>query len=731
MVSVEINEASYVKALRKGHNYAWDGQWEKALAEYKKAAACNPDASDPYVGMGIAYARLGRWEEALEAYRKAAAIEPYDPLLKERLARALAKVGKKKEAAETFIAAAEAYWQRKNIRKALENLTQAIKSAPNLPEAHLKLAQIYERIGKRDLAAKAYVSLASLYRDKGSIDEALKYCNLALGNDPDNLKAKALKASLQYGERLLPSIAEETPEASPVERSRKQALTHLAEIIFEEPAAPGRRIDTLLGQALDAQSRGDLNGAIASYKQVLEAGLDIPDVHFNLGLLYKEKLMIEEAIHHLTKALKSPQYALGSHFALGECYKISGQVDKALAHFLEALKIVDLSTVGHTQADELIKLYRNLADSFVARGDREKAFAFIQSLMDFFNARGWEDKVKELREHIRALEDEGIALSLAEVMEAPNPEEVFRSLSLSQELMKRKLLESASEECFRGIASAPFCLPLHIQMAEILIKGNRIEEATEKYLLIARDYELRGIPYRAISILKRLIRLVPMDVSVRVRLINTLISFGHIDEAMEQYMQLGEVFYELADIKKAIESYRQALLLTPRSSKEEEWRAKILYRLGDLYVQVMQWKEALEAYSQLKELDPKDKEVRKRLVTLYIRLKLADQASKEVEELIDLYRQEGKLSEMAGFLEELAQEQPEDQMLRSALAKIYLELGLKDKAIEQLDFLGELQLDAGKFQEAKETISTIISLNPREVGAYQELLKRLERGEIA
>jgi len=731
MVSTGLNYALYDETLRKAHSYAWEGKWDKALEEYRRAASLNPDAPDPYVGIGGVYAQLGRWDEAIEAYRKASEVEPYDLAIKEQLANALAKAGKKKEAAETYMDIASLYWQRKQVRKTIESLTKAVKLAPHLPEPYLQLARVYEHIGENILASKAYTNLASIYKDQGQRDQALNYCNLALKLDPNNTKAKTLQTALQYGEQLLPLLeeVEEIHEASPVEVTRQQALSQLAEIIFEGPVTPtGRRVDTLLGQALDAQSRGDVDEAIANYRQVLEAGLDIPAVHFHLGLLYKEKLMLDEAIRHLSIAVEHPQYALGSHFALGECYKISGQVDKALKHFLEALKIVDLSTLGHTQADELIKLYRSLADSLLARGDRERALSFIQSLMDFFSAKGWEDKVKELRKHIRAFEDEGIALSLAEIMEAPHPEEVLRSLSLSQELMRRKLLDSASEECLRGISDAPFCLPLHIQLAEIMIKDGHIEEGVEKYLLIAQDYELRGIPYRSVNILKRLIRLIPMDVNIRARLINTLVSCGQIDEAIEQYIQMGELFYELADIKRAIEGYRQALLLAPRSSDEKGWRRKILPKLGDLYAQIMRWPEALQAYEELKELEPDNRELRKNLIILYGRLNRHREEIRELEELLREFKRQNKLTEAVEFLEELVKEQPQSQALHSILARLYLERGMKDKAVEQLDALGELQLEAGKIEEAKETIRTIISLAPKEAAAYQMLLERLESG---
>jgi hypothetical protein len=63
--------------------------------------------------------------------------------------------------------------------------------------------------------------------------------------------------------------------------------------------------------------------------------------------------------------------------------------------------------------------------------------------------------------------------------------------------------------------------------------------------------------------------------------------------------------------------------------------------------------------------------------------------------------------------------------LRARLAQVYLSAGSRDQAIEELDTLGELQLDAGLKQQALTTIKFIISLKPRNVEDYQQLLSQI------
>jgi len=716
LARMDLNHQRYEETLRKAHASAWEGRWEEALALYRQAASMNPDTSEPLIGIATAYSELGLWEEAAEAYRKAIRMEPDTPALWEKLGEALLKAGQKTEASQAYVTAGKLYRKRKEYRKAADLLLKAAKATPHLPEPAENLADLYLELGRKDLAVKTYLSLASYFNRKGDKVQAAAYCKRALEIDPSNPQALALKASLEQAMPISPP-----KESTPWELTRTRALKSLADILFEAPL-PG--VSNYLAQALDSQSKGDIDQAIYYYKQALASGFDSPDIHFNLGLLYKEKFLLDEAIGHLQKALEHEPLTLGAHFALGECYRLKGRPEEALRHLFEALKFIDLTTLEHTNADEVAKIYKALAESFIAQGEKGKALEFINSLLSFFSSRGWEDKVRELKEYIRAMEEEGIAPSLAEILETPHPEPVLQTLALSQEFVRRGLLKSASEECMRGLIYAPFCLPLHIHLAEVLVRQNRLEEATQKYLLIAQLYELRGIPQRVLDILQRLIKLNPIDINLRAKFINALIKYGRLGEASEQYLQLADILYEMADFKGAIESYRHALALSAKLP-EKEHQILILSRLFQLYLQTMHWKEAIKVGENLKALQPDELEVRRNLVVLYSKLDKAEEEAHELAEILSLIRKKDGLQGAEAFLKELIQENPKDQVLRRALANLYLEMGLKEKAVEELDALGEIQLDFGLIEEAKKTIREIIALEPPQVEAYRELLERL------
>ncbi len=77
------------------------------------------------------------------------------------------------------------------------------------------------------------------------------------------------------------------------------------------------------------------------------------------------------------------------------------------------------------------------------------------------------------------------------------------------------------------------------------------------------------------------------------------------------------------------------------------------------------------------------------------------------------------------LLEELVTRMPNDMALRSRMAAVYRQLRRSDDAIEQLDALGQLQLEAGLYQDGCQTIKQIIALNPTDVEPYRRLLSKL------
>jgi tetratricopeptide (TPR) repeat protein len=754
----------FEEAMKRASSYAWDKQWSKAIAAYKRALAEFPDDMTALVSLGMAHLESRQLDEALSAYQKAGQLTPDDPLAWERVADVQERLGRLSEAAETYVAMANIYAEQRAMGKATETWLRATRLAPDHLGAHRSLAEAYAKQGKARAAAEEHLTLARILQRRGQTKKAIQQCRLALELDPRSAQAHATLEALHAGKRVekvepAPTLGatevieeeiEEEEEGSPVDTARQKALMELAETLFEEhpvedavagvtafvegyrareaaPKLTQGQIDAILAQAIDSQSRGEIDKAIANYSRLVEAGADKPAIHFSLGLLLHEKMQFDEAIRELSLTTRHPEYGLACHFVLGECYRAQGNIENALAHFIEVLKIIDLQTVQRDQADDLIQLYDSLAESYMAKGDRGKAITFLDSLVDFLTGKGWQDKVMEARRRLDSVAEEGVTKSLAEILEVPGSEEVLASMAMSQEYIKRNMLLTAIEEIYRAIEMASTYLPLHMRLAEVFVRQERFEEAIAKYMAVAEVYHMRGDDRQAIGVYKRVLKMSPMDVHVRARMIDLLVNRGEIDQALEQYMSLADDYYQLAQIDKALEKFNEALYLASQASNERTWKVQILHKIGDINMQRVNWRRATAAYEEIKALSPDDEQVRMYLFDLYQKQEQINKALAELRELVRYYEAKNQPQKALSILKDAIQLRPQAMSLRALLARVYVQQGMKREAIAELDALGEMQLEAGLRDEAVQTVEQIIALKPENVEAYRQLLDHIRR----
>ncbi|RLC68092.1 MAG: hypothetical protein DRI48_00540 [Chloroflexi bacterium] len=763
------NRKVFEEAMQAGAEAAWDKNWSQAITAYQQALTEFPNDVVALTNLGVAYSSANRLEAALESYERAKELAPDDPAIHEHIAKTQELLGQPQAAAESYLAAGERYLRQQQAdHLALECWKNAVRVWPDCLPAHVKLLQYHQSQGQISEAVEECLILARIYQDQNRNDYAIQVCQHALKLDPHNTEVLSVLDHLRYGAQALvepqveaPPIEQpdlfaameepvgvsvwdleipaevETPDrGSPIDITRQKALTDLAESFFEEeeeeetpvegaPRLSKAEVDALIGRAIDFQTRGEVDKAIESYEKGREAGSERPAVNFNLGLLYQEKLRFDEAIAQFEQAVSHPEYTLGSHFALGECHRARGRIDEALEHFVEVLKIVDLATVRRDQADDLIQLYESLADSYIAKGEREQALEFTNSLVELLSEKGWEDKVIQARRRLDELAQEGPILSLAEMLAIPGSEQILESISLSQEYAKRKMFYTALEECYYALDHAPNYLPIHREMAQVLVAMGKVEEAVSKLVVIADAYRVRDSIRPSIAVYKHALRLAPMYTAVRAKLIDLLISHGEIDEALENYLILADSYYQLAQMEQARETYQEALRLAPRGSPERRWEIRILHKIGDIDMQRVDWKHAIEVYERIRELAPDDERARLTLMNLYHRMNRPEAALVELDSLLKTYRKSGKAQRIFTILEDAVRERPEDIPLRTRLAQAYLNAGNVEEALVHLDKLGDLQLEAGRYEDAKMTIKAIIALHPPNTAAYQQLLDQI------
>ena len=751
------NQARFDAALTHGNDLLWENKnLAEAIQAYQIAIAEFPNKPAPYHGLGAAYANLDQLGKALENYKLAARFSRGDIIHLRQVADIQERLGNLNDAGKTYMAIGEVELGRRRLNEAMTNWLRAVRLEPNLLKAHQRLASIYERQKSIHNAIREYLAIARILNSESEQTKALQACKLALKLDPRNIEVLKAIELIKQGKSL--SVAGESPTpqtsdaisevsqhmaaalqtrglshvrqvddtASPVQDARRMASQQLAQELFSDDSDDIGVLQraTLISQALDFQTRDMINEAISSYEQAMSAGVEHPAAHFNLGLLYQDNLRYDDAIREFEISVDEYNYRLASHFALGESYRAKGQVEKAIENFINVLKIVDLATVEIEHADRLIELYENLADSLVTQGEHDQASGFANALVEFLGHKGWEDKVKEARSRLDSISGSGMMI-LGDVLTS-GTEQVLESLHLSQEYTKRGMYDTAIEEIYRAIQISPDYLPAHLRLAEALSKQGRREAASNKYAMIADTYQVRGDINGAVLSYEKVVTLSPLDIPVKIRLIDLLKRHGMVDKALEQYVAMGDAHFQLAQIDKARGVYQDALKLAPRGSEEKNWKTKLLQLMAEIDMQRFDWKRALTAYRELRKLNVDDERTAITIVDLYYKVGQPAYAIAELDAYLKQLIRSKRSGKVQGILKDMVQRRPSDTHLVERLSRLYIQQRRVDDAVALLEKLAESQIDAGDTPRAIETINKIIKLNPANVTSYQQLMAQLK-----
>jgi tetratricopeptide (TPR) repeat protein len=765
------NNEIFQEAMSKGHSAAWDQQWGQAAAAYQQALVAIPDNPKALTSLGLALFELQRFEESLQAYQKASLAAPKDPIPLEKVGQLSERLGNIQGAIQSFLKAAELHIQNQNSEKALENWIRITQLDSQNITARMYLGLVHERLGHIPQATSEYLAAASLYQRSGDASKAADMVGRAKRLSPQSSEVRQAESMLKNGQLLpkpmhrqggtgalrLAQVKQLEPSKSadtgldPVAEARKQALNRLAEVLFDLSEEAGAsavsskrgmqaivhgtgqlniqqsersKIMLHIGQAIDAQTKEQDSQAAEELEKALEEGFTDSSLYFDLGLLHSKTGQLESALRALQIAVKHKDYAIGSRLLMAQVEHQSGQLPEATVEYLEALKVADSQVVPPEQSAEIRQLYEPLIESQSHQADTEKMEQLCTNIKQLLMRPDWRAAVIQAREQLPKYAEGSVPL--AELLTQAQSGQVIEAVGKVRQLARDGHLRSAMDEAFESFKFAPTYLPLHTLVGDLLIQEGRTQDAITKYTVVAQAYSVRGEAAQAVSLLKRVVQVAPMDLAARSRLIDQLAARGQVEEAIGEYLDLADIYYRLAELDLARKTYTTALHLAQQGGANRSWSVKLLQRMADIDMQHLDWRQALRVFEQLRTLEPDDISVRKNLIELNIRLDQKPQGLAELENLLAHLESAGRRRDAIPFLEELVQENPKQIILQRALAEEYRQAKRIPEAVALLDKLGESLLVAGDREGAVQAIEAIIALNPPNQANYRALLARLK-----
>ena len=766
-------EKRYQQALNQGYSAAWDQEWDRAAAYYKQALDEVPDDPKALNNLALALFELQDYSESLKVYLKAAEKSPKDPIPLEKTATLYEILAEPEIGSKAAIQAAELYLNTGDVEKAIENWSRAVVLNPEDVVAHSRLAVVYERLRRIPQAVREYIHIASLMQHTGQMGRAVQVINRALNLAPDNEEASQALVMLRDGV-LIPKparpkgdlqptseppaallkapVKEPDSDKTPVQEAESKALSALATLFFEQSSEESedqlartgglqsivdgtgplfsKSVDKTklmlhLGQAVELLTRGDSEQAAVELERVIEIGLHHPAAYYQLGVIRSENDRLESALRYLKRSVSHVDYALGSRLLMADTYRKKEKIDEAAIQYLEALRIADSMIVPAEHADGLRQLYEPLIEAHAQTAKDKESEQLCTTISEMLDRSQWRKNLRKIREEMVS-GDNGSPTPIADVLTEAGSSQVVVAMSTIRQLARQGRRHAAFEEALFALQDAPTYLPLHITIGEILLLGNQIQPAIDKFTVIARSYSVRGETGRAIDMLRKVVDLSPLDMDARQNLIDQLITRGQREDAFDEYLKMAEVYYSLAELSEARKIYTKTLRFVEQSGLGESYRIRVLHRVADIDVQSLNWRQGLIIYEQICSIQPDDLNANRSLIDLNFRLGERKQALAGIKNIIRTLNDENRSKDAVGFLEKLSNDWPQQAMVKKYLAEQYLILGRKVDAVDQLDDARALFFDAGNKAAAAKMIEEIINLEPEDIEKYQHLLDNIQ-----
>ena len=342
-------EADKGKVLQNANQLAAKGQFEKAIAEWKKLLTESPsdgsvhnnigdlqikrnaitEAIEAYLLAGGAFHASGSALKAIAVYKKILKLDPSRYSVYQQLGDLNAERGLVNNAVSDYLTLSKLYLKDGRTREALAVYRKIVDLDPTNLNARQRLAELCLQENFRDDAVKAYFHLGKECVAQDQIEQAIKAYKTILKIDPGNAKAERL---LKDPKTALQEVQVELSRRvggseSPLEQAQRQieagefdqAETVLSDLLSAQPGDP--EVCRLL--AMLHLKRGELAVALSEIQFLSEAAIRAEDY----GLA--ESMILEY--------LKADQTCVSLLELLGSLYEHKGEQSHAAIQYGKAM----------------------------------------------------------------------------------------------------------------------------------------------------------------------------------------------------------------------------------------------------------------------------------------------------------------------------------------------------------------------------------------------------------
>lgn len=344
--ALRVNPRNAIAYLNWGNLKKRQNDVAGALKLYNAAIQCDPYLSAAYSNRGIVRDEKKDFQGAQQDFNRAISLNPKRAQFYNHRGRSKSDHSDYEGALKDFDQALQLglrddsiYYNRsflfqrlRQFQKALSEVGRGLEVAPNSALLHFRQGVIkqllkdvegaersFSRAIEIDPSTEVALYNRGVVREAlGKIDEALDDYKSAIAVNPKDASAYRNRAILLYGQRKWKECLAE------IERARK-ALPRDADFL------------RLRGQLKN--DRGDWRAALIDFEQALKLKPDYADVYCDRGTIYLNQGRLSEALKEYEKALDCDSKFSFAYFNRAIVYTAQGQFDEALKDLNKAIEI--------------------------------------------------------------------------------------------------------------------------------------------------------------------------------------------------------------------------------------------------------------------------------------------------------------------------------------------------------------------------------------------------------
>jgi len=310
---------------------------------------------------------------------------------------------------EKIIDVAQKFILKGQAKKAIKEYLKLVEADPKDKRLHLKLGDLYLKDNDEDKALQEYLKVARLYGEEDLNFRAISMYKKILSINPKLTEAFHEIAKLYLKEGLSGSAKNYYQGILEINPSDSEAVEALKNI--KSPQEPRGGAITPSPAAESAFSKyphppekksfeekppflspGDGDNSVSAAVPAISPLDKDAEMHYHLGIAYKEMELFDYAISEFELASSSPSMQFDCYIMLGNCYMEKGDFNRSIEFYKMSSAIQGLSN------EKLARLHFNLGLAYEANG-------MVSEAIDTFNVVLKLDQAfAEAREKIKKLQ---------------------------------------------------------------------------------------------------------------------------------------------------------------------------------------------------------------------------------------------------------------------------------------------------------------------------------------